>query len=275
MHGQDWLYAIVYGCVQGITEFLPVSSSAHLEIVDTLLGRQSFTEDALLLPVIAHAGTLTSLLMLYWREWWGLATGIWRRDRRAWQTTGLLLLSAIPAAVAYVLWGDLIEAAFQGRLTWIGVCLLLTGVILVGGESLARWRLRQLRVSDTVSGVAALGAGLGQALALFPGISRAGTTIAILLGMGVARRQAVQFALMMAVIPIGGALLLEGVQLIRQPPDSGAATLYFTVYVVSAATGWLAARLLQYVVVHRFWHYFALYCAVLGGILIGWSLLTT
>ncbi len=274
MTDQDWLYAIVYGCVQGITEFLPVSSSAHLEIVETLLGRQSSTEDALLLPVIAHAGTLTSLLILYWREWWGLITGIWRRDKWAWQITGLLLLSAIPAAVAYVLWGDLVEAAFQGRLTWIGVCLLLTGMILLGGEYLAR-RRHQQRATSTIGVVAALGAGIGQALALFPGISRAGTTIAVLLGMGVSRRQAVQFALMMAVIPIGGALLLEGIQFVRQSPASEAATLYFTVYVVSAGTGWLAARLLQYVVVHQFWHYFALYCAVLGSILIGWATLTT
>ncbi len=202
------LQAIIQGVVQGLTEFLPISSSAHLILLPRLLGWEDPFLTSAEFDVMLHLGTLGALLVYFWRDVMRLGRA-WLaslRDRRladdpdrrlAW----LLLLTVIPAALVGALFEDFFDETFRDALLVIPLLLVVGAGMLAFGERYGRRErgLERLRVRD------ALVIGLAQAMALFPGISRSGVTIAAGLVLGLEREAAARFAFLMGIPIIAGA----------------------------------------------------------------------
>jgi undecaprenyl-diphosphatase len=199
---------MVIGVVQGLTEFLPISSSAHLILLPRLLGWSDALINSPAFVVMLHLGSLAALVIYFWRDLWryafaGLAV---LRDRRVGDDPDrrlavLLAGSVIPAAIMGVVLEDFIDSFFREQLLAVVVLLAVGALILFGAERAARHTrlMHQLRVRD------ALAIGLAQALALFPGISRSGITISAGLLLGLERPAAARFAFLMGTPIIAGA----------------------------------------------------------------------
>jgi undecaprenyl-diphosphatase len=202
--------AIVIGIVQGLTEFLPISSSAHLILLPPLFGWDEPFLNTATFDVMLHAGTLLALMLYFWRDVIRLL-GAWfasiryqslngDHDRRlAW----LLLISVIPAAALGATLEDFFDTAFRQNLLWIPILLVVGALLLFVAERIAKHvrKLWQLTWLD------AFLIGVAQALALFPGISRSGITIAAGLFLGLERQGAARFAFLMGIPIIAGATL--------------------------------------------------------------------
>jgi undecaprenyl-diphosphatase len=209
--------ALVMGIVQGLTEFLPISSSGHLILVPYLFGWDDPFIDSLAFSVVLHGGTLLALLV-YFREDWlrlvpaGLATIRDRsfRDDPERRLAWLLAASTIPAAIVGVLFNDIIEQNVR-QAGLVAVMLVLGGVILWLAD---RWGARTHSI-DQLSFRGALGIGLAQALALIPGVSRSGISISAALFAGLNRTDAVRFSFLMATPVVAGAFAFEGLKLVR------------------------------------------------------------
>jgi undecaprenyl-diphosphatase len=217
------MQALVLGIVQGLTEFLPISSSGHLIVVPYLLGWNDPFIDSLAFSVMLHMGTLVALLAYFWSDWVrlvpaGLAAIRDRSladdpDRRlAW----LLVVTAIPGAIVGVLLNDFIEQ--HVRLVGSVAVLLVIGAVILYVADRTRPRLRAM---TDLSFAAALGIGLAQAVALFPGISRSGISISAARFLGLDRENAARFSFLMATPIIAGAGLFEARKMIGA--DSGLA----------------------------------------------------
>ena len=246
--------SIVLGFVQGVTEFLPVSSDGHLVIAQTLLGVDS---PGIVFEVAVHVATLVSIFVAYRTRVWDLGRGVLQREPGALRVFGLLLVATLPAGLVGLLANDQLEALFD--VPWAaGVGLLITGTFL--------WTSRAAlpRATGVVSGwVPALLIGIGQALAIAPGISRSGTTIVVALWLGVEAREAAAFSFLMAIPAIAGAAVLE-------LPDIGAGGIGWEPLlfgsVIAGATGILAIRILVALLARRAFHAFAPYCWAAGSL---------
>ncbi len=200
-----WEHALILGVVQGLTEFLPVSSSGHLVLGQSILG---FEEPALFFDVLLHVGTLAAVFLFYGKDLWRVARGwllsLAGKDRGAGRTGWLLILGSLPAGLVGALAGDAIESMFAAP--ELAACaLLVTGGIL----HLARGSGDAGRDEDGMTAADALVIGLLQAFAIVPGISRSGATIAAALMRGIAREQAARFSFLLSVPAIAGAFLLK------------------------------------------------------------------
>ena len=271
----DYLEAALLGGLQGVAEFLPISSSGHLVIARALLneatGRDVDPEANRLLVVVLHLGTLGSILWAYRRELWGLATNV--------RYVVCVTVATLPlVAVAFSPLKDRLDESFE-RPDVAGACLLLTAVLLLAGQWLANWRIatgatEEMAAARAVTVPSAAAVGIFQTLALLPGVSRSGSTIAGALMSGVGREEAVRFSLMIGVPAIAGAGLLEaktvaesGVSLAELPVGPllvGAA--------VSFVTGVGAISLLRRAVSNDRLHWFAAYCAAVGIATLVWQL---
>jgi undecaprenyl-diphosphatase len=210
---ESLIHAAILGIVQGLTEFLPISSSAHLILVPKLLGWQDAFIDSAAFDVMLHMGTLVALLAYFWRDLIGLLTA-WLasiRERRiggdperrlAW----LLVVSVIPAAILGAAFESFFDEAFREHWQWIGIFVLVGAALLL----LAERHGRQTRNLDGMSLRDAVTIGVAQAVALFPGISRSGVTIATGLFLGLTRESAARFSFLMAVPVIAGAGIWKG-----------------------------------------------------------------
>jgi undecaprenyl-diphosphatase len=196
------LEALLLGLIQGITEFLPVSSSGHLAVVEHLWKLP--TESRLPLTTMLHGATALAVIFYFAPLLARLIRGLWSRDpaRRSscWQMVGFIVLASLPAGVVGVLFSDVIDRAFSNPLL-IGMMLLVTGGVLFSTRfSQPRGRTGWRRV---------LLVGIGQAIAILPGISRSGATIASGLYLGMERKDAFEFSFLLAIPAIAGAFLLE------------------------------------------------------------------
>lgn len=211
----DLVRAVVLGIVQGLTEFLPVSSSGHLVLIPALFG---WDDQGLAFDVGLHGGTLLALLAYFWRDWYVMfRTGLadlarhgarisnWRTDTRL---LWLLALGSLPAGVVGLLFNDWIEA--HVRQPWlVAIMLALMGTVMLLADRLAANR----RPIATVGMTDALIIGVGQALALVPGVSRSGATVTAGLARGLRREDAVRFAFLLGTPAFVGALLLKSADL--------------------------------------------------------------
>src|SRR3954454_16736063 len=202
--------AIVIGIVQGLTEFLPISSSAHLILIPQLLGWTGEFINSANFDVMLHAGTLVALLIYFWRDVVRLLGAFFAsiRDRSlrddpdrklAW----LLLISTIPAAILGVLFESFFDTYFRENLLWIPVLLIVGAVVLYVAERAAR----HTREMWQITWLDSLLIGLAQAFALFPGISRSGITIAGGLFLGMKREAAARFAFLIGIPVIAGGFV--------------------------------------------------------------------
>ncbi|MCH7575043.1 MAG: undecaprenyl-diphosphate phosphatase [Candidatus Marinimicrobia bacterium] len=195
------LDALLLGLLQGATEFLPVSSSAHLVIAQYLLGIDS---PGLVLEVALHMGTLLSVLIYFRKDIWSLAAGTFRPGEpgvSSRQEVGLIFIATVPAVVAALVFKDAIDAAFDS-LDMVGWMLLVTTAVLIS----SRWAHGG---TAGVTAKVALILGLAQALAIMPGISRSGMTIVAGLWLGMSGTEAARFSFLMAIPAILGAGLLS------------------------------------------------------------------
>jgi undecaprenyl-diphosphatase len=244
-----WLAA-----VQGLTEFLPVSSSGHLVV---LQGIMHVPRQGIAFEVVVHLGTLVAVLAVYGRHIVSLLAGALRRDRSSLRMVGLLALGSVPAGAAGVLLGGPVRSLFDSPLT-AAAMLLVTGSLLFA----TRWAGPATRRPGVVS---ALLVGVAQAMALLPGISRSGSTIAAGLFRGLDREEAARFSFLLSVPAIAGAGLLE-----LRGMDGAEVGLHLPVgFVVAAVTGYSALRLLLRFVRRGRLHLFSWYCwaAGIAGIL--------
>lgn len=251
--------AVILGVVQGLTEFLPVSSSGHLVIGQHLLG---LTEPELLFDVAVHVGTLIAVVVFFWRELWTMLRGLWARDEEGERGRRLILLvfmGSVPTAIIGVLFRHDFERLF-GSVTAVGIALLITGVMLMATHfaPLGRreiWRMGVWR---------AVVIGFVQGIAITPGISRSGSTISAALLLGVDRRLAAEFSFLLSLPAILGALLLHIKDL--GPDQAVEWTPLLTGAGVAAVTGLAALKLLIGVVQRGGLHWFAFYCWVVGAV---------
>lgn len=262
----DLLEALILGIVQGATEFLPVSSSGHLVLVPWWLG---FEDQPLFFDVVLHLGTLVAVLVYFWRDWLTLArAGITALRNRTLQDPDarlllLIVIGTIPAALAGVLLEGVFEAAFAEPRA-AALFLFVTAGLLVLGERLhaADRPLSDLTIRD------ALVIGTAQAFAIFPGISRSGSTIAVGIMRGLPRPVAARFSFLLATPIIFGAGAKQGLDVL-----TGSVTIgddmtgplvvgFLAAVVVGLMSIWFLMRLLQ---VRRLYG-FAVYCAVFGAL---------
>lgn len=247
--------AVLLGLLQGTTEFLPVSSSGHLVVGQTLLGLEI---PGVQFEVAVHVATLFSVFVIYRGRLIDLVYGTLRRDRDAWRYVGLLAVATLPAGIVGVFFRDAIEGLFESPFV-PATAFLVTGAILwstrrtLGREE---WNTPGWRV--------ALLMGLAQAFALVPGISRSGMTVAMALWLGVAAGEAAAFSFLMAIPAIGGAALLQIPELASETLAlSGTALAAGSI--VAAITGVLAIKAFVVLLERKAFHRFAIYCWALGA----------
>jgi undecaprenyl-diphosphatase len=246
------LAAIILGLVQGLSEFLPISSSGHLVMAQWLL---DVPAPGVVVEVVLHLATLLSVAIVYRAALARLATGSLRGDREQLRYLGLLAIASVPAAIVGLGFESAIEAAFD-RPELTGALLLVTGAIL--------WSTRgRGGGAEDVTAGRALVMGVAQAVAILPGISRSGTTIAAALWGRVDAERAAEFSFLMSLPAVGGAALLKLPDIGRSFAGPGATPLAAG-FVVSLIAGVAAIKSLVWLVRRRAFHAFALYVWPVG-----------
>lgn len=262
----SWLEALILGIVQGLTEFLPVSSSGHLEIGQALLGTSG--EENLTFAIIVHTATVLSTLVVLWREVANLFVGTftttqWNAEK---DYVAKILVSMIPVFIVGMFFKDEVEALFGNGLLLVGICLLITAFLLGLSEWLQR---RRLNTGHDVTYKDALIIGLAQACAVLPGLSRSGTTIATGLLCGVKKESVAQFSFLMVLVPILGEAFLDLLKLLKGEMVSDLALLPAIVgFIAAFVTGCLACRFMLEIVRRQRLIWFAIYCALVGSVTI-------
>ena len=249
------LQAAILGLVQGLGEFLPISSSGHLLLGRILMGLNDQTAAYKMLDILLHVGTLLPVLIVFWKDWWGMIKNPFRS-----KTLLLLFIASLPALGVKVLFDDFLDAADTGWL--LGVCFLLTGFLLLLAEHVSE---RNQATKEHPGFLNAIVMGAMQGLALLPGVSRSGSTLAGGLFSGLNRRSAAKFSFMMSAPAIVGSLLIEGYGAYKDGLFEALA-LWPTVLgiVVAAVSGYLAIRFMLRLISSVTLNWFALYVALLG-----------
>ncbi len=258
----DLVEAAILGIVQGLTEFFPVSSSGHLAIFQALFGGRE--SGGLLFEVAVHVATLLAIMFFYRVRIAALVRGLIGRDREAIVYCGKLAFATLPAVAVGLTAKDAVEDQFS-NLLFVGLALLATGVIVFSTCSTAP----RAGLPGPGWGTAFL-IGMAQALAILPGISRSGSTVAMALALGVAPLAAAEFSFLLGVIAITGAAVL----MIPEIGEASAGT--FRAMAVGGATSllsgllalWLFVRMLD----RSLFHHWAWYCWIVGGAVLAWAL---
>ncbi|MEM7532665.1 MAG: undecaprenyl-diphosphatase UppP [Chloroflexota bacterium] len=273
----EFIEAIILGIVQGATEFIPVSSSGHLVIVPWLLGWTQDAEHTLLFDTVLHWGTLLAIFIVFWRDFWNIATqtiqSLFSRSmkdpyaRLGW----FIIVGSIPAAVAGLLFKDFFESLFASPRA-AGSFLLVTSGLLFLSERLSS-RNAQFRNIDALTWRDAILIGLAQSIALAPGISRSGSTIAMGLSLGIRRDEAARYSFLLGTPAFLGAGLLQLNDALSVDPSSviEAIPTMMVGFIASAVTGYIAIRFLLAYLRTQPLTLFAIYCLVAGLSVIGLS----
>ena len=278
----DIIDALILGIVQGLAEYLPISSSGHLEICREVLGLNLGGAESLQFDVMLHVATVLSTIVILWREFWPLVVSFFtfRRDDRFWYVCKILI-SCIPIGIVGVFFKDTIETFFGQELTLVGTCLCVTAALLAFSYFFRTRPLETDRLTGRVykprdiSYIDAFVIGCAQAVAVLPGLSRSGTTIATGILIGDKREQVAQFSFLMVIIPILGEALLDikdifGVEAIDTAagvatPEIGLGAL-LTGFIASFVVGCLACKWMLALVKKGKLVWFAVYCLIVGVI---------
>lgn len=269
-----WWQAILLGIVQGLTEFLPVSSSGHLMIARELFGVEA--EGFLDFTVMVHFGTVLSTVVVFWGVIWNLLKGLLKfRYNDETDYVCKIIISMIPVFVVGMFFKDNVEALFGDSLATVAVCLLVTAALLLLSDidvpAIIRRKSGKVAESDHRNGISYLQAfivGLGQAVAVAPGLSRSGTTIATGLITGVKRSVMAEFSFLMVLVPILGEQLLDLMDGISGEAElaSGVGTLPLLLGFISAfVSGLFACKVMVALVKKSKLRWFAVYCAVVAA----------
>lgn len=239
------------GILQGLTEFLPVSSSAHLILFPRYFGWQS---PGLYFDVALHLGTLTAVLLYFWKDLWSLSQGLLAPKNPELaphrRTVGFIVLATIPGVIAGLLLEEAADNAFRSP-------ILIAGALLVAGTllGLADRFCTGKRTLEGLTWKSALGIGVAQSLALIPGVSRSGSTITAGLALGMTRTEAARFSFLLSVPIIAGAGILKLPEILEAPSPSVVAIGF----VAAAVSGVLAIKFLMSYVLTRTYRPFVIY----------------
>lgn len=250
-----WFEAIILGLIQGLTEFLPVSSSGHLEIAKSLFGINP--EESFFFTIAVHGATVLSTLVVFRKEIVSLIAGTLRFKMNS-ETAYVikLIVSLIPVGIAGLLLKDPIEQMFDGNLVFVGAMLLVTATLL----ALAHFIRKKER---PVGYLDALLIGISQAIAVIPGISRSGATISTGLLIGNSKNEIAKFSFLMVLVPVIGANILEIMSGYAGTGSAGAGII-LAGFVTAFISGYLACSWMIALVRKSKLIWFSIYCAIIG-----------
>ena len=275
----EWLDALILGIVQGLAEYLPISSSGHLEIFRTVLGIDLPADKTLQFDVMVHAATVCSTIVILRHKFAKLCSSFFtfRRDDDFYYVCKILV-SCIPVGIVGVFFKDYVEGFFGSGLTVVGICLCITALLL----AFAYFSGFDRRTGKVVSGergrdigwLDAFVIGCAQAVAVLPGLSRSGTTIATGILIGDKRDRVASFSFLMVIIPILGEALLDTAKLVKEGggADSSVGALaliigFFSAFIVGCgACKWMIALVKRGKLI-----WFAVYCIARGIICLLWQ----
>lgn len=269
-----WLQALLLGIVQGLTEFLPVSSSGHLMIFRELLGVES--EGFLDFTVTVHFATVLSTIVVFWGAIWKLLKGFFQFKYND-ETDYVLKIcvSMIPIAIVGLFFKDQVEGLFGENLFTVAVCLIITAILLFLSDQSGRFRSMSSSRSENThrNGISYLQAaivGLGQACAVAPGLSRSGTTIATGLISGVRRDVMAQFSFLMVLVPIIGEQALTIIKGIGEPAAaSGVGFLPLLMGFIGAfGAGLFSCKVMVELVKRAKLVWFSIYCLIAASLIL-------
>lgn len=265
----EWFEALILGVLQGLTEYLPVSSSGHLAIGSALFGIQG--EDNLTFTIAVHVATVLSTLVILWKEIGWIFRGLFKFEMNA-ETKYVINIHGIHDSYRHCgcVFKDYVEEIFGSGLLIVGCMLLLTALLLAFSY------YAKPRLKENISMKDAFIIGLAQACAVMPGLSRSGTTIATGLLLGDNKAKLAQFSFLMVIPPILGEALLDGMKIVK-----GAAAGTSDISVLSLVVGFLAAfisgcvacKWMINIVKKGKLIYFAIYCAIAGAVTIACTLM--
>jgi undecaprenyl-diphosphatase len=257
--------AIILGIIQGLTEFLPVSSSGHLELAKVILGDKSVGEESMLMTVTLHAATALSTMIVFRKEIIEIFQGLFQfKNNEAFQFSLKIVISMIPAACVGLLFEEEIETLFNRQIIFVGAMLLLTGVLLYFAD-------KAKNTGKTVSNRDALIIGIAQAIAILPGISRSGATISTSVLLGIDRERAARFSFLMVVPLIIGKMskdIIDG-DLAGEAVNLMALSAGF---IAAFLTGLFACVWMIKLVKNSKLTYFSIYCVIIGTLAILYGL---
>lgn len=254
-----WIEALILGLIQGLTEFLPVSSSGHLEIGKVLLNVE--VKEDLTFTVIVHFATVLSTITVFFGEIKGLTKGLfafkWNSETKY---VTRILVSMVPVLIVGVLFKDEVESLFSGNLRLVGAALLVTAALLISTQ-LVKAGNKKIPIPD------ALLMGIAQAIAVIPGISRSGATISTGLLLKNDRSEVARFSFLMVLIPIIGAALLDILSLSSSSGEPTISTGSLIIgFLAAYISGYMACTWMIRLVKKGNLYWFAIYCAVVGVI---------
>ena len=272
----NWLEALILGIIQGLTEYLPISSSGHLRIGQELFGLQN-PDDLLTFTVLLHVATVFSTIVILWREIVWILKDLF--TRQSWKSyNGLnsgtkytinILISMIPVGIVGLLFKDKVEAFFGDGLLVVGICLFVTALLLAFAF------FAKPRKKENITPLDAFIIGIAQAIAVLPGLSRSGSTIATGLLLGDQKEKLAQFSFLMVIPPILGEALLDIVKVIQgEAITTSIPTLSLIIgFVTAFIFGCIACKRMINIVRKGKLIYFAIYCALAGAVAIITSLI--
>lgn len=275
----DWIDALILGIIQGLSEYLPISSSGHLEIFKQILGVQLDPDASLEFSIMLHVATVLSTIVILWHEFYPLLVSFFtiKRDNRFY-TVCKILLSCIPVAIVGVLFQKNVEEFFEGNLTVVGVCLIITAALLCFAY-FSRTRAAIMNPNRPqgrdISWLDAFIIGCAQAVAVLPGLSRSGTTIATGIILGDNREKVAQFSFLMVIIPILGKGLLDLKDMLFPDEVAAAAPAVGTLplvigFLASFIVGCIACKWMLNIVKQGKLVWFAVYCVLAGILCLVW-----
>lgn len=256
--------ALILGIIQGLTEFLPVSSSGHLEIAKAMLGDSSLPKESMLMTVILHGATALSTIVVFRKEIMEIFRGLFQFEWNEEMKFSLkIVLSMVPAAIIGVAFEEELETLFGGKIMFVGFMLLITGALLFLAD-------KAKSTDKKVSFWDALIIGVSQAIAILPGISRSGATISTSVLLGIDRERSARFSFLM-VVPLilakvgkdilSGDITMESSQI--APLSVG--------FIAAFITGLLACTWMIKLVKSSNLSWFAIYCIIIGSVAIGYT----
>lgn len=258
----DYIQALILGIIQGLTEFLPVSSSGHLELGKAILG--SVPEENLTFTVVLHFATALSTILIFRKDILQIIKGLFQfKNNEEFKFSLKIVLSMIPAALVGVLLEEELETMFNGNVFFVGCMLILTAGLLLLAD-------KAKNTDKKLSEKSALIIGISQAIAILPGISRSGATISTSVLLGIDKEQSARFSFLMVVPLIFGKIakdLLGG----EISLSSSEAMPMFVGFIAAFVTGLLACTWMIKLVKNSKLSYFSIYCLIVGIIAIGVS----
>lgn len=261
----NWLEALILGLVQGLTEFLPVSSSGHLELGKAILGIDM--QDSLRFTVVVHGATVLSTIFVFYRDLWQLIRGLfsfqWNDETRY---ILKIIISMIPVAIIGLLFKDQVKGVFEGRnIVFVGSMLIVTSLLLSSTYFVKTGEKKISLLSAIIIGIA-------QAFAVLPGISRSGATIATGLLMGNKKILVAKFSFLMVLIPIIGENFIDLLSEDMSGVSSASAIQLLIGFITAFVSGLIACKWMIKIVNRGKLIYFAVYCLIIGLVAVTYGL---